>query len=185
MPLVCYFDPLVGYEVCIQVPNYNQGGTFQPTSTILPSSNGGIFAETEVCLYPCLNVVTNKMEYRTFDTTQTQNDPVNPSSYMWRVEQIKAYRNPTVRRILWTYMDLGQVSVTWTATGTNENQQAVSASTSLGVGNNPATKQMMTVEVDLVLTAMNLQLSVSKAAGAGPLSVVKVVMVGEYEETVL
>lgn len=140
---------------------------------------------SQVCLYPCLNIVTGKSEYRTFDVAQPANDPVNPSSYSWRVEQLKPYRNPTVRKILWTFTDLGQVSVTWKITGVNEQQKVVTQSASLGVGNAVPTRAMMTVEVDLNITAMNLQLSVSKAAGDGPLSIVKVVMVGEIEEVTL
>jgi hypothetical protein len=189
MPLVCVQLPITPYgppqQYCIQIPAGGGGGsagTFQPQSTILPSSIGGVFAKSQVCLYPCLNTVTNQMEYRTFDVSQPANDPVNASSYLWRVEQMKPYRNPTVRKLLWTFTDLGQVTVTWTLTGVTEQQKVIQQSTSLGVGNKVPTLAMMTVEVDINITGMNLQLSVSRNAGDGPLSVVKVVIVGEIEE---
>ncbi len=191
----CFNIPGFGYY-CINVPSGlpsgGQGGGFQPQNSILPSSFGGVFALSQVTLYPCLNIVTGLSEYRTFDVTQPANDPANPSSYSWKVEQFKAYRNPTIRKILWTFKDVGQVSVTWTLTGTNENQQVVTAQTSLGVGNAAPTMAIMTVGIDVFgssgqsgFTAMNMQLSVSKAPGAGPLSVLKVVLVGEIEDNVL
>jgi hypothetical protein len=191
---VCFQLPEPWGYYCINIPSYgnlgltggaqqSQQNSFQPQSTIAPSSNGGVFALGQIAVYPCLNTVTNQMEYRTFDVTQPQNDPVNPSSYSWRVEQLKAFRNPTVRKIFWTFTDLGQVSVTWSIQGTNELGKVVGPiSTGIGVGNNPATRAILTTEVDLFINAMNLQLSVSKTAGAGPLSVVKVVMVGEVED---
>lgn len=45
----------------------------------------------------------------------------------------------------------------------------------------------MTFEVDFpkVYAMMNMQLSVYRAPGAGPLSVVQIVMVGEIEEVTL
>jgi hypothetical protein len=193
MPQNCFTIPGFGYYCINLPPGYvppgqqpgQQQGSFVPQSTILPSSLGGVFGISQVCLYPCLNLVTGLSEYRTFDTTQPQNDPMNPSSYSFKVEQFKVYRNPTIRKILWTFKDLGQVAVTWTITGTNENQQVVSQSTSVGVGNAVPTKAIMTVEVDLNITAMNMQLSVAKAAGAGPMSILKVVLIGEIEENIL
>jgi len=146
------------------------------------TSNGGVFAANQVALYPCTNVITGKTEYRTFDPTQPPNDPVLPSSYTWRVEQVLPYRNPTIRKLFWTFTDLGQVSVSWTLTAVTEQQKVISQTTSLGVGNYIPTYAIMTVEVDINLTGMNLQLSVSKLAGAGPLSVLKVVIIGEVEE---
>lgn len=184
---ICYeLPPPWGYY-CIQIPTTPPGGnpSFAPASTIIPASYGGLIPTGQAAFYPCLNLASGLNEYRTFDVTQPQNDPVNPSSYAWRVEQIKSYRNPTIRKLLWTYTDLGQVSVSWMLTGTNENGQVVSQTTSLGVGNLVPTYAMMTTEVDINLTAMNLQLSVSKQAGEGPLSVVKIVMVGEVEEVTL
>jgi hypothetical protein len=155
----------------------------------VPTSNGGVFASSQLALYPCTNILTGLTEYRTFDPTQPANDPLLPSSYAWRVEQIGGqYRNPTIRKLLWTFTDLGQVSVTWTITGVTEQQQVISSSTPIGVGNAVPTYATMTVEIDIVggvWTGMNLQLSVSKLAGAGPLSILKVAIIGEVENTTL
>ena len=155
----------------------------------VPVSNGGVFAATQLALYPCTNIVSGLTEYRTFDPTQFPNDPNLSSFYSWRVEQIGGqYRNPTIRKLLWSFFDMGQVSVVWTLTGVTENQQVISSSTGIGVGNAAPTLAVMTVEIDIfggVFTGMNLQLSVTKAAGAGPLSILKVAIIGEVEDTSL
>jgi hypothetical protein len=119
------------------------------------------------------------MQYRTFDTTVPPNDTLFPSGYSWRTEQIKPYLSYTVRGIIWTFTDLGQVSVTWTLTGVDENFDVVSVSASLGVGNAVPTGRIMSTRVDLGPQAMmNQSLSVSRLAGEGPLSVVQVYMFG-------
>ena len=165
------------------------GATTSGAGIFVPVSNGGVFAATQLALYPCTNILTGQTEYRTFDPTQFPNDPNLPSFYSWRVEQIGGqYRNPTIRKLLWTFLDLGQVSVIWTLTGVTEQQQVISSSTGIGVGNAVPTLAVMTVEVDIfggVFTGMNLQLSVSRAAGAGPLSILKVAIIGEVEDTSL
>jgi hypothetical protein len=148
----------------------------------LTSSNGGVLGLNQVALYPCTNMVTGKTEYRTFDPTQTPNDPNLPSSYTWRIEQGNQYTNPTVRKLFWTFFDLGQVAVTWTLTGVTELQKVVTQSIPIGVGNFVPTKAVMTVEVDINLTAMNLQLSVAKLAGAGPLSILRITLVGNVDD---
>jgi len=148
----------------------------------VPSSNGGVFAANQVAIYPCTNTSTGATEYRTFDVSQPPNDPIFPSSYAWKVEQFEDYRNPTVTAIIWTFTDLGRVSVTWTLTYVNEDQEVEAKSTSLSVGNLVPTGKIMTVRADILATGMNFQLSVSKAAGAGPLSIVKVKLWAAIEE---
>ncbi len=158
------------------------GGNVIPPGLFLTNSNGGVFGLNQVALYPCTNISSGLTEYRTFDPTQPPNDPNLPSSYTWRIEQGNQYTNPTVRKLFWTFFDLGRVSVTWTLTGVTELQTVASQSVAIGVGNLVPTKAVMTVEVDLNLTAMNLQLSVLRAAGAGPLSILKVTLVGNVDD---
>lgn len=161
------------------------GSTGSGSGIYVPTSNGGVFAQSQVAIYPCTNVITGKTECRTFDVTQPANDPNYPSSYSWRVEQYLPYRNPSIRKILWTFTDLGQVTAVWTLQGVDEKFAVHSSVTPITAGNFIPTYAIMTTEVDIqggVFTAMNMQLSVSKAAGAGPLSVLQVVLVGEIEE---
>lgn len=155
------------------------------TGVFVPTSFGGVLATRQAALYPCLNIRNRQTEYRTFDPMQGFNDPLLPSRYSWRVEQVKPYRQLTIRRVIWTFTDLGQVAATWTLTGVNDQQKVVSQSILLGVGNNPPTFRIMTMPVDISLTGMNMQLSVSRDANAGPLSVLSLLMVGEIEENTL
>jgi hypothetical protein len=182
---ICFqLPPPYGYY-CVQIPGGTPSGSFQPQSTVLPSSFGGLFSPAGVvALYPCLDLAGNGSEYRIFDVSQPPNDTINGSSYSWRVEQVESYRNPTIRKLFWTFTDLGQVTVTWTLTGTNELFKVVSQTATVTVGNVNPTYQSMTYEVDINLTAMNLQLSVQRKAGAGPLSIVRIVLVGECEEVI-
>jgi hypothetical protein len=151
----------------------------------VPTSFGGVLATRQIALYPVLNVANNQMEYRTFDVGAVPNDKILPSSYSWRVEQANAYQQYTIRRIIWTFTDLGQVTATWTLTGVNDAQQVISASTALGVGNNPATGRIMTVPVDILLVGLNMQLSVSRNANDGPLSVLSVLMITDIPQVTL
>jgi hypothetical protein len=147
-----------------------------------PLSTGGVFAQSKAALFPVLNATDNRSEFMAFDPTQGFDDDENDSSYTFRVEDIGPYRTPTVRRVILSYTDLGEVEIGLTLTGTNDLQEVVSKSATITLGNNPATNKILTQKVDLMLTAMNQQLSIERAAGAGPLSLTKVWMIGEVEE---
>jgi hypothetical protein len=154
-------------------------------NTYVPQSNGGVFAASKASLFPVFNATDNRCEFMAFDPTQGYNDTVNPSSYNFRVEEVAPYRTPTVRRVILSYIDLGVVAITLTLTGCNDQQAVVSKSAQITIGNNPATGAILTQKVDLQLTAMNQQLNVERAAGAGPLSLAKVWLIGESEEVKL
>jgi hypothetical protein len=136
-------------------------------------------------LFPCYSVNNNQMEFHTFDPTQGFNDPNASSEYHWRVEQIAPYRQATIRRLVLTYRDFGEIFATFTITGVNDAQKEISTSQGLGFGNATPTGRLMTVPVDILLTGMNLQVSVEREKGAGPLSIAQLVVVGEVEETQL
>jgi hypothetical protein len=167
-------------------PSGNSPGTgVQAASINIPTSNGGVFAQQQIALFPCFNTISNRNEFHSFDPTQGFNDPVASSEYHWRVEQIAPYRQATVRRIILTYRDMGQVVATFTVTGSNDAQQVVSTSTPVGFGNKIPTGRLMTVPVNLLLTALNPQVSVFREKNEGPLSIVQIVVVGEVEENSL
>jgi hypothetical protein len=83
------------------------------------------------------------------------------------------------------FTDLGQVTATWTMKGVNESQNVVSIAKAIKVGNVIPTGKIMAVCISFGLTAMNQQLSVSRAPNAGPLSIVKVTLYGECEDNQL
>jgi hypothetical protein len=138
-----------------------------------------------VALFPCFSTANNRIEFHAFDPMQGFNDPSASSEYHWRVEQIAPYRQATIRRLILTYRDLGEIFATFTITGVNDAQKVISTSQGLGFGNATPTGRLMTVPVDILLTGMNLQVSVKREKNDGPLSIAQLVVVGEVEETQL
>jgi hypothetical protein len=156
----------------------------------IPASNGGVFAQGQIALYPCFNVNTQQVEFHAWDPTQGYNDPLASSEYFWRYEMIPGmegssggYRQPTIRKLIVTYRDLGQVTMTWTITVSNDLGQSVSKSVGVSWGNKIPTGRLMTTKVDIVATGMMPQISVFRDKNAGPLSIVQMFPVGEVETT--
>jgi hypothetical protein len=83
------------------------------------------------------------------------------------------------------YRDLGLATVGFLLTGTlftaPSGQQLVSNSTTVTLGTASKTGRLMTALVDLELTAMDMQLTINRAANAGPVSIVKIIMCGQVE----
>jgi hypothetical protein len=145
-------------------------------------SNGGISQSSRISSCPMVNAVTGLAGLYTFDPTLGYNDPTNPANYFFRVEEVVPGKTPTVSKLIVVYRDLGLVTVTFTLTGTNDLQQIVSASTTVILGNLLPTGRITTRnDIGLTLTAQNLQLSLSRAPGAGNLALVKLIMVGTVE----
>ena len=72
-------------------------------------------------------------------------------------------------------------SVTFTLVATQDDQTVVTRSATVVLGNATPTGNYLTKEVDLPLSGMNMQLSWSRAAGAGPLAIAKIKMCGTVE----
>jgi len=148
----------------------------------LPESNGQVFAVNYGPLYPCLNIVTGLTEYRTFDVTVPFNDPMLGSSYSFKVEEIAVYRNPTIRSVLVTYLDMGLLTLDFTITYSNDNQTIGQQTVTKKFGNVIPTFRLMAQRVDFTATGQLLQLSFSRAPNAGVMRIAKVVMAVEGEE---
>jgi hypothetical protein len=149
----------------------------------MAQSNGGISQSSRISAFPMVDAATKLAGLYSFDPTSGFNDPRNPSNYFYRMEEIVPGKTPTVNRLIVTYRDLGLAAVTFTLTGTNDLQQVVSANTGIVVLGNPVpTGRIMTRnDIGLTLTAQNLQLSWFRAANAGPLSIIKIIMCGTVE----
>jgi hypothetical protein len=143
----------------------------------IPNSNGGVLAQSQAALFPCFSVYNSRVEYHALAPSQGINDPLASSSYSWRVEQWNPYRQATIKRLLLTFRDLGQVTVTWTITGVNDDQEVISASQVTTFGNTVPTGKLMTIPINMTLTGLNLQVSVFRAANAGPLAIAQLVPV--------
>ena len=134
------------------------------------------------------------IEIHAFDPTGGFNDPNIGGFYSFKVEEVIQGRIPTIHNAIVTYRDLGQVQSVWTLSGINDallentkqgviiNQQvAVSKTVTVNWGNSNPTGLLMTCKIDLNLTAMNLQLTITRHPGMGPLSIAKVVLAGRVE----
>ena len=129
-----------------------------------------------------VNANTGAAGLYTFDPTLGFNDPSNPSNYSFKVEPVAAGATPTVSKIIVTYRDLGLVTVTFTLTATTDDQKIVSNSVTVILGNLIPTGRIMTRnDIGLTLTGQNLQLSLSRAANAGSLALVELVLVGRLD----
>jgi hypothetical protein len=139
-------------------------------------SNGGVTAFERIALYPANGNIW------AFDPLSNFNDPIDGSNYFWRVEELAVGRKPTISRLFVTYRDLGLVNVTFTITAVQDNQTVVSSSAAATLGNASPTGYLMTKEVDMPqISGMNFQLSASRLAGAGPLSIAKIKVCGRME----
>jgi hypothetical protein len=148
-------------------------------------SNGGVFAMSKAALFPVINSLDGRCEFMAFDVGAVPDDQNNDSAYTFKVEDVQPFRQPTIRRVLISYLDLGKVTITVTISVTNDDQEVETFPKQVTLGNNPPTNRIMTQKVDIVATGMNQQLSITREAGAGPLSISKVLMVGEVEEVKL
>lgn len=155
----------------------------------MAQSNGGVSTSSRLTLYPMLNPSTGIVGFYAFDPAGGYNDQNASSFYSFKVEDVIQGRTPTISRLIVTYRDLGQVTAIFFLSGTQDNQLvggilgATSAQTKV-LGNIAATGELMTTFVDISLTGQNLQLTVLRTAGAGPLSIAKVLMCGRVEQGV-
>lgn len=152
----------------------------------MAQSTGGVATTSRLTLYPMQNAVTGIIGFYAFDPAGGYNDPLASSFYAFKVEDVMQGRTPTISRVIVTYRDLGLVTAVFTLTGTQDNQ-VVGGLTGQGsmqvvqMGNALATGKLMTIFVGISLSAQNIQLMITRAAGAGPLSIAKVLLCGRVE----
>lgn len=124
-----------------------------------------------------------------FDFT-SYNDSLATTTYFYRAESFQG-RLPTVRRVIVEYLDLGVATLSISLQGSmgfesNETFQKVTAGpTAISIGTAGATGIIMTAACDIQLTCYNPQLSWSRAANGGPISIVSMTMIGTVEEVSL
>ena len=147
-------------------------------------SYGGVLASTAIDLFPMVDLQGNTGFY-TFDPTQGFNDLYADSIYFFRVEDIAPYRTPTIRWVILTYINLGPVTVTLNLTGCTDKQSILSKTQVCKLGNTNNIGSVMTFRQSMgeAFSAMNLQLSIFRKAGDGPISLSHVSLVGSIEET--
>jgi hypothetical protein len=153
----------------------------------MPQSNGGVATTSRLTLYPMLNATTGIVGFYAFDPAGGFDDPQASSFYSFKVEDIAQGRTATISRAVVTYRDLGLSKAVFVLSGTQDNQVVggVTGASSMQVvqfGNQLATGKLMTKFVDISLTGQNLQLTIIRSAGGGPLSIAKVLLCGRVED---
>lgn len=155
----------------------------------MAQSNGGVNTTSRLTLYPMLNAATGTVGFYAFDPAGGFDDPNAGSFYNFKVEDVLQGRTATVNRVIVTYRDLGLAKAVFVLSGTQDNQVvggltgAASMQTVI-LGNQLATGKLMTKFVDISLTGQNLQLLIVRAAGGGPLSFSKILLIGRVEDAV-
>jgi len=146
------------------------------------ASNGGIPAALNLWILPVFGNSVGPAGFVTLDPTNF-NDPNSGSSYSWKVEDIAAGRTPTINRLIISYKDLGQVTITVLISGTDDQQKDILYQQSVPLGTIGASGTIKTVVVGVDLTGQNLQLTITRAINAGPLCITKIRMEGRVETT--
>jgi len=146
-------------------------------------SNGGISQLASVALMPMQDATTGACGLYAFDPLFGFNDPVNASVHSYKVEEIMHGRTPTVTRLLVTYRDLGIVRVIFAFTFTDDSGATQSSHIPAELGNAQQTNKLITKMLfpNSAITGQNLQLTINRAANAGPLSIVKITICGKVE----
>jgi hypothetical protein len=145
------------------------------------SENGGFLATTFFIFCPTQASDSGASYIGIFDPSSFD-DPNNGSSYSYKIEDVIVGRVPTVRRVILVYKDLGPATITVQLSGTNDNNNIVTASVKAKLGTTGATGALLTAFADVTLTAFRPQLTLSRAAGGGPLSIISATLVGEIED---
>lgn len=145
-------------------------------------SNGGTSQPLNLFLIPAQDF--NAAVIWTLDPTNFD-DPGLGGFYNFKVEDVIAGRTPTVSRVIISYRNLGVATFTIALTGTDDNGDTVTNSTSVTVGTVAATRRIASKVIGLALTGQNLQGSISRIPGSGPLSITKFRLEGRVETTVL
>jgi hypothetical protein len=153
----------------------------------MAQSNGGVATTSRLTLYPMLNATTGIVSFYAFNPAGGFDDPLASAFWNSKVEEVLQGRTVTVNRVIVTYRDLGPATAIFVLAGTQDNQVVggLTGATSMQpvkLGNALATGKLMTKFVDLSLTGQNIQLTIVRAAGSGPLSFAKITMVGRVED---
>lgn len=146
--------------------------------------NGGFAGSTFFLFVPTSASDTGASFISIFDPSNFD-DPDDPSSYSWRSEDLVVARVHTVRRVALVYTDLGVATITVTVTGTDDNGSVVTTAQKVKIGTPGASGNQLTILVDLQLAAYRPQLSVSRVAGGGPVSIVSASLIGEVDNSSL
>jgi hypothetical protein len=149
----------------------------------LSQSNGGVGTSARLTLYPMVSTQGGAVGFYAFNPGGGYNDPSAGSYWNFKVEEVLPGRNPTLGTLIIQYRDIGQVTISVTLSAVNEQQQVVTNTIyPVTFGNVSPTGRLMTKIVGLnSFTGFLPQLSVNRAANAGPISVARFIICGRVE----
>lgn len=153
----------------------SQGSAFPSTE------NGGVVGSSWLLFMPVQNIASGQCYIGIFDVSSFD-DPTDGSFYQYRKEDLIPDTVPTVNRVDITYLDLGLATITVTVQAVNDDQKVVSQSVQVKLGNAVPTNDLMTKLVSIELTGIRPQLSWSRNAGSGPVTITRMIMRGEVED---
>lgn len=154
-------------------------------SSFVPFLENGGFQATAYLLFIPTETITGSNAYIGTFSPGSYDDPVDGSTYSFRQEDVIPNRVPTVRRVVITYRNLGVCTLTVTVGAINDLGVAVIDSQTQQIGDTSADASLRTAFFDLTVTGFRPQLTISRAAGGGPFSIIRASMIGEVEDATL
>ncbi len=149
----------------------------------LITSTGGLYGQNNVLMAPYYHTLTGRFCFLYYDPNDFNCE--DDCTYYFRMEDVQAGRAIDVHKVYFQYRDLGAVKFTTTVTATQYdkatktekiNTQSVSVTWGKGDG------KIHSYFVDLKVVGERPQLSVFRAANAGPLSFIRGLLIGHSDE---
>lgn len=162
------------------------GGSTGATVTAVPFGENGGFSATAFLLFvPAQFIYSGSNAFIGTFSPGSYNDANDGSSYSYRQEDVIPHRVPTVRRVVITYRNLGTATLTMTVSAVDDNGVTQSKSQTQTIGNVSADQTLLTAFFDITITGFRPQLSWSRAAAGGPISIIRATLIGEVEDVTL
>ena len=147
----------------------------------MAQSNGGVSTVSRLTLFPMQETAGGATGFYAFDPSAGYDESQSGGFYSFKIEEVLPGRTPTIGQAIIKYRDLGAAVLGLMFTGVQDDQQIVSKTVMTMLGNVVPTNRIMTKIVGVGFTAKDVQLTLQRGAGAGPVSIVKLVLCGRVE----
>jgi hypothetical protein len=166
-------------------PGGTPKGGSGPVSSFIPFLENGGFAATAYYLFVPTQPSSSGNAYIGVFASTNYNDQGDGSTYFYRQEEIIVGRVHHVRRIILVYRDIGLATITVGVQGPDDNNVVQIASQAITIGSAQATSNLLTATVDLSIACYRPQPFITRAAAAGPVSVISLTLIGEADDSSL
>jgi len=147
----------------------------------MAQSNGGVSTVSRLTLFPMQETAGGATGFYAFDPSAGYDESQSGGFYSFKIEEVLPGRTPTIGQAIIKYRDLGVAVLGLMFTGVQDDQQIVNKTVMTMLGNLVPTNRIMTKIVGVGFTAKDVQLTLQRGAGAGPVSIVKLVLCGRVE----